>query len=328
MAFVLQRKTRLTHTKTQTMHQFLKLIRYQNLLLLAFMQLLLRYGFLKLQNVLLSLVDWQYGLLVLATVLIAAAGYVINNIFDQDTDSENKPEQVVVGKIISESAAYNIYVTLNIAGVGIGFYLSNVIQKPSFAAIFIVVAATLYLYATSLKQMLLIGNLIVALLLSFSVIIIGIFDLLPATYEANQKEMATLFSILTDYALFAFIINFIREIVKDLEDVNGDYNQNMTTLPIIFGIERTTKLVFALGFIPIFILLYYINKYFMASNLIVLAIYTLLFLVGPLLYFIIKIYSAKKQKDFHHLSMILKLIILFGVISIAVLSYNLKFHAS
>ena len=310
------------------MHHYLKLIRYQNLLLLAFMQLLLRYGFLKLQNVPLSLADWQYGLLIASTILIAAAGYVINDIFDQGTDAVNRPKQVIVGKNISEGSAYNIYVALNIAGVGIGFYLSNVIQKPSFAAIFIVVAATLYLYATSLKQMLLIGNFIVALLLSCSVIIVGVFDLLPATYEGNQREMATLFSILTDYAIFAFIINFIREIVKDLEDVNGDYNQNMTTLPILLGMERTTKVVFALSFIPVVILLYYVNKYFMANNLLILAIYTLLFLVGPLLYFTIKIYSAKKQKDFHVLSLILKLIILFGVISIAVLSYNLKYHAT
>jgi 4-hydroxybenzoate polyprenyltransferase len=86
---------------------------------------------LKLQNIPLALTDWQYLLLVLSTVLIAAAGYVINNIFDQDTDLENKPNRVVIGKSITESAAYNIYAVLNISGVVIGFYLSNVIVKPS-----------------------------------------------------------------------------------------------------------------------------------------------------------------------------------------------------
>lgn len=307
--------------------KYLRLVRYQNLLMLAFMQLLLRYGFLKLQNAPLSLADWQFLLLVLSTVLIAAAGYVINNIFDQGTDHENKPDKVIVGKSISESAAYNIYVALNVTGVGIGFYLSNVIQRPGFAAIFIVIAATLYLYATSLKQMILVGNIIVALLLSFSVVLVGIFDLFPATYEGNQREMATLFSILTDYAIFAFIINFIREIVKDLEDVDGDYNQGMNTLPIVLGVARVSKVVFVLSFIPIAILLYYINKYFIASNLYILSGYALLFMVGPLLYFTIKISSAKKQKEFKHLSMILKLAIFFGILSIAVLSYNLKFHA-
>lgn len=307
--------------------KYLKLVRYQNLLMLAFMQLLLRYGFLKLQNAPLSLADWQFFLLVLSTVSIAAAGYVINNIFDQDTDNDNKPEKVIVGKSISESMAYNLYVGLNVIGVGIGFYLSNVIQRPGFAAIFIVVAATLYLYATSLKQMILLGNIVVALLLSFSVIIVGIFDLFPATYEGNQREMATLFSILTDYAIFAFIINFIREIVKDLEDVDGDYNQGMNTLPIVLGVSRVSKAVFVISFIPIGILLYYINKYFIASDLWILSGYALLFMVGPLLYFTIKVASAKKQKEFRHLSMILKLAIFFGILSIAVLSYNLKFHA-
>jgi 4-hydroxybenzoate polyprenyltransferase len=307
--------------------KYLRLVRYPNLLMLAFMQLLLRYGFLKLQNAPLSLADWQFVLLVLSTVLIAAAGYVINDIFDQDTDNDNKPQKVIVGKSITEAAAYNLYVGLNVAGVGIGFYLSNVIERPGFAAIFIVVAATLYLYATSLKQMILVGNIVVALLLSFSVVIVGIFDLFPATYEGNQREMATLFSILTDYAIFAFIINFIREIVKDLEDVDGDYNQGMNTLPIVLGVSRVSKVVFALSFIPIAILLYYINKYFIASNLWILSVYAMLFMVGPLLYFAIKMASAKKPKEFRHLSMILKLAIFFGILSIAVLSYNLKFHA-
>ena len=161
--------------------KYLKLIRYQNLLLLAFMQLLFRYGFLKFQNIFLSLNDWQYALLVLATVLIAAAGYVINDILDQETDYDNDKGNVIVGKLISEKAAYNLYFVLNITGVGIGYYLANLINKPSFAGAFIIISATLYMYATSLKQMLLIGNIVVALILSFSVIIIGLFDLLPAT---------------------------------------------------------------------------------------------------------------------------------------------------
>ena len=152
--------------------KFLKLIRYQNLLLLAFMQLIFRYVFFQSQDIPLALADWQYGLFVLSTVLIAAGGYVINNIFDQHTDTINKPNTVVIGKSISETQGYNIYIALTATGVSIGFYLSNVIAKPGFATIFILIAATLYLYATSLKQMMLIGNIMVALLLSFSVVII------------------------------------------------------------------------------------------------------------------------------------------------------------
>ena len=318
-------KTKLT--SIFSMIHFFKLIRYQNLLMLAFMQLIFRYGFLKWQNVPLSLADWQYCLLVLSTVLIAAGGYVINDIFDQDTDSENKPSKTIIGKSISESMGYNLYVALTVAGVGIGFYLSNVIMKPSFATIFILIASLLYIYATSLKQMLLVGNIVVAFLLSFSVIIIGIFDLYPATYDGNQKQMGVLFSILIDYALCAFILNFIREIVKDLEDINGDYNQGMNTLPIILGVQRTVKVVFGFSFIPLGIILYYTNEYFASNNLYVATIFSLLTIVGPLLYFTIKSWTAKKKKDFHHLSTILKIVLFFGIISIAVITYNIKYHA-
>lgn len=306
---------------------YLKLIRYQNLLLLALMQLLFRYGFLNFQSIPLALSDWQYALLVFATVMIAGGGYVINNIMDQATDNDNKPNQVVVGKGISEATAYNVYFGCTVLGVGAGFYLSNVIAKPGFAALFIVISATLYLYATSLKQMLLIGNFVVALLLAFSVLIVGIFDLLPAINPGNKVVMADLFSILLDYALFAFVINFIREIVKDLEDVNGDYNQGMNTLPIALGIGRTSKLVLVLTLIPLIMVLLYIKNYFFAFDLYLATIYALISIVAPLIYFAVKMAEAKKSQDFHHLSTVLKLIILFGLFSIVIVTYNILHHA-
>jgi 4-hydroxybenzoate polyprenyltransferase len=306
---------------------FLNLIRYQNLLMLAFMQFIFRYGFLKLQNVPLALAEWQYGLLILSTVLLAAAGYVINDIFDQDTDIENRPKEIIVGQKITETTAYNIYFALNITGVAIGFYLSNVILKPGFAAIFILIAATLYIYATSLKQMLLLGNIVVALLLSFSVIIIGVFDLYPVINQVNQPIMANLFSILLDFALFSFMINFIREIVKDLEDNKGDENQGMKTVAIVLGIDKTSKLASILGLIPIAFLLIYINNYFVANNLFATTIYAFVFIVGPLLFFSIKIWPAKTKKEFSKLSLLLKWILFFGIISIVVITLNIKYNA-
>lgn len=293
--------------------------------MLAFMQLIFRYVFFKFQNIPLALADWQYGLLVLSTILIAAGGYVINNIFDQNTDTINKPSNVIVGKTISETNAYNLYIGLTVTGVAIGFYLSNVIVKPGFASIFILIAATLYLYATSLKQMMIIGNVIVALLLSFSVIIIGIFDLFPTIHEGNQQQLGVVFSILLDYALFTFFLNFTREIVKDLEDVDGDYNQGMNTLPIAIGKSRTAKIVFGLSFIPILFMLYYINKYLL--ELVFTTVYLLLFVVGPLFYFTIKIWTAKSKKEFHALSLLLKWILLFGILSVVVISLNIKYNA-
>ena len=305
--------------------KFLKLIRYQNLLLLAFMQLIFRYVFFQSQDIPLALADWQYGLFVLSTVLIAAGGYVINNIFDQHTDTINKPNTVVIGKSISETQGYNIYIALTATGVSIGFYLSNVIAKPGFATIFILIAATLYLYATSLKQMMLIGNIMVALLLSFSVVIIGIFDLFPTIHEGNQQQMANLFSILLDYTIFAFMINLLREIVKDIEDVDGDYNMGMNTLPIAIGKSRATKIVFVLSFIPLLLILHYIYNYLF--GLLFVTLYLLFFVVAPLLYFTIKIGAATSKKEFHNLSLLLKWILLFGILSIVVISLNMKYNA-
>jgi len=295
--------------------------------MLAFMQVLFRYAFLKQQNVPLALSDWQYGLLVLSTVLIAAAGYVINNIFDVVTDTINKPYDVVIGKGVSETMGYNLYVILNITGVTIGFYLSNVIQRPGFATIFIFIASLLYFYSTTLKQIMILGNFVVAVVLSLSVIIIGIFDIFPATIADNRAQMASLFSILTDYALFAFMINFIREIVKDIEDVNGDYNQGMNTLPIAIGINRTTKIILAITIVPLTLLLIYINKYFIENNLYIVTLYAFAFVLAPLIYFIAKIVTAKSQKDFRHLSTILKLILLFGILSIVIISFNIQYNA-
>ena len=304
--------------------KYLSLVRYQNLILLALMQLVFRYGFLEHQMVVLALNDWQYLLLVLATVLIAAAGYVVNDIFDQEADAINRPNHQLVGKSISETAAYNLYVGLNLIGVGLGFYLSNVIEKPSFATIFIFIAACLYFYATTLKGIILVGNFVVAFILALSVLIIGVFDLYPMTFHGNQNQMRVLFSILTDYAIFAFLINFIREIIKDAEDVKGDFNQGIQTLPIILGINRTAKVVFGLLLIPVLLVFWYINTYLMQNELYLAVIYLLVLVLSPLLYSLVKSWNAKTIKEFHHLSQILKIIIFFGICSILVITYTIQ----
>jgi 4-hydroxybenzoate polyprenyltransferase len=143
----------------------------------------------------------------------------------------------------------------------------------------------------------------------------------------NKAQMASLFSILTDYALFAFMINFIREIVKDIEDVDGDYNQGMNTLPIAIGISRTAKIVFVISVIPFVLLLLYIKNYLVENGLFIATLYSFILVLAPLLYFIIKIFTAKTKKDFHHLSTVLKLILLFGILSIVVITLNIHYNA-
>lgn len=307
--------------------KYLQLIRYQNLVLLAFMLVLFRYAFLKQQDIPLALTHWQFGLLVLSTVLLSAAGYVINAIFDVATDSINYPKKVLIGKSITETIAYNIYFVLNITGVAIGFYLSNCIQRPGFATIFILIASLLYFYSTTLKQIMLLGNCIVALLPALFLLLAGVFDIFPALIEDNRNQMVSSFSILADFALFIFMIGFIREIIKDIQKVNGDYNQGTITLPIAIGIDRTAKIILGLSLIPFILILIYTKHYFLENNLYIATLFSLAFIMAPLLYFIVKLFTAKSKKDFHHLSTILKLILFFGIVSIVVITLNIRYNA-
>ena len=288
------------------------------------MQLIFRFGYLELINIPLSLFYWQYCLLILATVLIAAGGYIINDVFDQEADEINKPKNTIIGKSISETNAYTIYAAITITGVACGFVLANSVNHSNFAIIFVLIATLLYFYASTLKQVTVIGNIVVAGLLAFSVIIIGIFDIYPNTFDFNQQQMSVAFSILMDYAKFAFIINLVREIVKDCEDFNGDNSQGMRTLPIVIGIEKTTKIAFLLLLLPTLYLFYYIYNYLYQNDLFYGIFYVFILVIAPIIYSLIQIWSAKEKNDFNFISKILKWVIFFGILSVAVITLNIK----
>lgn len=131
-----------------------------------------------------------------------------------------------------------------------------------------------------------------------------------------------MFQIIIDYAIFAFLLTFVREVVKDIEDYEGNLKTGMNTLPIVIGKQKTQKIVFALSFIPLAALLYYLNANF--TNLEYVIYYTLLFVVAPMLYFIVKLWQAKTQKDFNHVSTVLKIVMITGILSIIVITYNLN----
>lgn len=302
---------------------FLKLIRYQNLLIIALVQAVFHFGFLKQQKgLIVALNDIEFVLLILATICIAAAGYIINNIADQETDNIAKPEKVIVGKHISENKAYTFYIVINIIGVVLGFFIANLVFKPSFAAIFIAIAFLLYMYATQFKQSLLAGNFLVSFLVAFSILLVGLFDLYPIITNENRPFLGVLFQIIIDYAVFAFLLTFIREVIKDIEDYEGDLKTGMNTLPIYLGKEKTQKIVFGLSFIPLIALLYYLNANFKSLDYVIY--YTLAFIIAPMLYFIVKLWQAKTQKEFNHLSTVLKIIMITGILSIIIITYNLN----
>ncbi len=303
---------------------FLKLIRYQNLILLALMQLVFHFGFLKKQLPVLGLTDWQFLLLVLSTICIAGGGYLINAVFDKNIDKINNPEKVIIDKHISEASAYNYYIILNVIGVGIGFYLSNLIEKPSFTGIFIVIAGTLYLYASSLKKSLLIGNFIIAIILATSVLVVGIFDLLPMITPENQQGLGSLFKILIDYAVFAFLIVLIREIVKDFEDIESDLDSGAKSLPIVLGDKKAKMILSVLLVIAMILLIWYSFVYLFENDLYVAVLYIFALILAPVIYTLIRLFSASEKKDYSHLSLILKGVIFFAILTILVVVYNIE----
>lgn len=303
------------------MINFFNLIRFKNLLLIILVQVLIKYALFESFGVDITLNHFEFILLVFATICIAAAGNVINDIYDVETDLINKPNKVIIGKTISEKTALTLFIVLNVLGVGVGFYLSNSIGRSGFSALFIIISVLLYLYATYLKQTVLIGNIIVSVLVAMSIIIVGLFDLLPAITPQNQQTQLIIFKIVFNYALFAFMINLLREIIKDIEDVDGDYKSEIRTLPVVIGKERTTILVFVLSLIPQLAIIYYVVTY-LYKQLIAVG-YFLVFIIAPLLYFSILLFNAKTKKELHHLSNVLKLIMLFGVLSL--LFYKYKF---
>lgn len=289
--------------------------------MIAMVQLLIKYALLEPFGVQTSLDTLGITLLILATICIAAAGNIINDIFDVETDAVNKPDKLIVGESISEKTAYNLFIILNVLGVGIGFYLSHLVDRNAFFSLFVIISVLLYVYASYLKQTLLIGNIVISVLVALTLIIVGIFELLPSTTSLNQQTQLTFFKVIFDYAVFAFIINLLREITKDLEDINGDHKAGMNTLPIAIGSERATKVLFALSFIPLFVVGYYVVNSLYKNQIAVL--YFLIFIIAPLLYITIKLFSASTKKDFHHISNVLKFVMLFGMLSLLLYKYIL-----
>ena len=291
------------------------------------MQLLIRFGYLEQIQIPLSLFYWQYTLLILSTVLIAAGGYVIKAIFDQESYQINNDTKVLIGTYISESAAYNLYAGLTITGVSCGFILANSIDHSNFAILFVLVATLLYFYASSIKNIAFLGNILIASILSFSIIIIGIFDIFPNTFEINQQQMSVAFSILMDYAKFVFIVYLVREIIKNIINFEEDKTQEIKTLPVVIGINKSNKLAFVLLLLPLVYLFYYSYNYLFENNLFIGIFYLLIFVIAPMIFGLIQIWNAKEKKDYANISTLLKWIIFFGILSIWVITYNIKHHA-
>lgn len=272
---------------------------------------IIKYGFLERLGVVTFLSFFEFSLLILATIFIAAGGNIINDIHDTETDRINKPDKVIVGKHVSEKKADYLYLIFTNLGVILGIIVSNLIGRTGLATVFVIVAALLYGYATTLKNMFLIGNIIIASLIAFTPLLIVLFDIYPTIGEFILEPSLKASKTILHVAVFAFCINFIREIIKDIQDTNGDKNTGRNSFPILLGKKRSIHFAFALNLFLVAASVYYLYNFMFNYQL--LMVYFLIAVIGPLLYLLIKIFNAEIQRDFKHISILLKVIMLTGI---------------
>lgn len=292
----------------------LKIIRPVNLMLLVIVQSIIRWGVLVPLKIPLALSDLQFCILMLATICIAAGGNIINDVQDVSIDIINNPNKILIGKQVSEKRAYTLYMLLTFLGVCAGFYVANVSGISGLAVVFVGIAALLYVYATHVSSVLLLGNIIISILVAMSLLIVILLDILPAIREQSLENAIEVAKLIAIYAGFAFYINLLREIVKDIQDVDGDKNGGRTTLPIVLGRKRTVILLFILAIFALIAIL--LITYLYLYNHTQLAFYIVFLVAAPLLFVIIRAWSAENVKDFKLLSILLKIIMFTGILSL------------
>ncbi len=267
---------------------FLKLTRFWNLLIIALAQYFTAAFLIDSGKI------WDLRLLLLSgsTMIIAAAGYIINDYYDVKIDLINKPERVVIGKQVARRYAILFHSILSIVGTAIGFLLNWKIGVINFFSAFL-----LWWYSNDLKRQPFIGNFVVALLTGLSIFLINIL------YHTYQPLVGI-------YSIFAFAMTLIREIVKDMEDLKGDNTFGCKTLPIIWGMLKTKLLIYFLMAV-LFGSVIIINELYSQLPL----LYFFAFLFVPLVFLFARLVRADTKKDFYYLSQWCKVIMVLGIVS-------------
>jgi len=295
----------------------LKLIRYKNLSILALSQILFKYYFLNRYNNNTQLTTSLFLVLLFSFLFLAAAGYIINDIYDVEADKINKPKKVIIGKIVSEKLALRVYILFNIIGLLLAYYLSYTINHPLYALLFLGAAFCLLKYAQSWKNIFIIKNILIAFLTSLSILVLGIYDIISGSNNQNITNQFVIFKIIFYYFLFSFLTNYIREIVKDIVDINGDKIRNTQSFVAKIGLTKTRNIISILNLLLILFLIYFIFKYFINSYL--ASAYIIIFVFIPTVIYSIIFIKAKNKNSYHTSTQLLKWIMVFGITSIAFL---------
>ncbi|WP_084274271.1 geranylgeranylglycerol-phosphate geranylgeranyltransferase [Crocinitomix catalasitica] len=329
----------------KTVYQFFRLIRFGNLLvmvltMLAFYALLFNYSasrqseffILSNQNLLaerllidqIGLMDFNFLLLIFSVLCIGASGNIINDYFDVKADRVNKPERLIIDKYIKRRWAIIFNWTLNILGLFIATYLSYRFDNWWIFLISFTTINLLYFYSAVFKRKFFVGNILVAFLTAlvpFYVFIFGAFssfsDSSPLAHTGDHFIQDNIWVVLL-YCFFAFMVNLIREIIKDMADVKGDLLLGSKTLPIKIGFAKSKILLGVLYILVVIPIIYYVIAlplYPDTSNNALIFTYLLWLVIITLMISIVILFSKNTTKHYLMASNFIKFAMLFGVIS-------------
>jgi 4-hydroxybenzoate polyprenyltransferase len=307
---------------------FLRIVRIKNLVIVAATLYIMRFfimqPLLASKGMALQLEEIHFFFLTIATVLITAAGYAINDYFDTHTDLVNRPKTVIVGRSLSRRAVITIHWGLNVLGLIFGTIVSFAIDKPILSLVFFFIPGLLWFYSTSYKRQFLLGNVIVAILTAIVPLMALLFELpkLYTTYWQVLVFSPSAFNVIIywvgGYAIFAFWLTLFREIVKDIEDFAGDKEYGRNTLPIVLGIDRSRMVAASILLVTIVILAYLFGAYlnFLPSGKFdyFTFFYMIFAMVIPIFMLIVKVLSAQKKEDYHWASSFSKIVMLLGLL--------------
>lgn len=310
----------------QILNAFFRLIRIGNLLIIALSLTFFYYLILvpvhhnKLQTGLLPFVTSEFVMFVLSVVFVAAAGNIINDYFDFELDKEYKPTRPLPQGIISLDNALYLHAILAFAGIGLGFYLGWKNSNIKIGYLYIICVLLLYVYSSTLKKIPLAGNFVVSALTAFIFVLLLLFEanfLNTISFETGPYVLDLLLWQVKFYGGFAFITNFAREVVKDMEDVEGDAAYNINTIAVQYGISFA-KAIAGFTLIVLLIALGWVIKGFYEAHAIREASYLVIAVGLPTLLAIGLIIRARQQTDYAKIGLVLKIIMLLGILSIPV----------
>lgn len=295
---------------------------WHKLLFLILGQFFIKYMLFEPYNAPITLNVVGLSLLSLATICLAAAGYIIKGIYKLKTAPiEHTENRQKVGNLPVKKAN-KLFFIFNIVGVLIGFYLANIIGHPGFSILFILASALLYTEASTSKKQVLIGPIILSCLTGLSLLSVGLFDLFPAINNQNSLTAATFFSIIVDYSILITLLNFARELMVKQKNINRDHKSGQASLPILLGKERTNKIIFVLLLFPIAGVIHYTFSYLYRH--IISLIYVITLILAPLFYVLIRLIKAKTPMDYKKLNGLMKSILFFTILSIGLYQFILK----